>query len=322
MTPATAVKTARPAPTGGPSRPAIDATGRTPRPAIDPLNAHVANVLDETARLLDEQRANAFRVQAYRNAANTVRTLDRGVDDVLDTQGLAGLDRLPGIGQALARVIDQIVTTGRFPMLERLRGGTNVVAQLASIPGIGTKLARRLRDDHGIATLEQLEIAAHDGTLADIAGFGEKRIAAIQDVLATRLGRRSRRGEMAHDTVTRQAEPSVAELLDVDREYREGSDAGTLPRIAPRRFNPAHDKWLPILHATRDGTHYTALFSNTARAHERGKTHDWVVIYFEQHGVEGQRTIVTGTTGVLDGRRVVRGRELECVRHYDVALDT
>ena len=282
----------------------------------DPLNAHVANVLDETARLLEEQRANPFRVQAYRNAADTVRGLRRGVDEILDAEGLAGLDRLPGIGQALARVIDQVVTTGRFPMLERLHGASSGVAQLASIPGIGATLAQRLRDEHGIGTLEQLEIAAHDGTLAAIAGFGEKRIAGIQDVLATRLGRRSRREALNRAAAERHAEPSVEEILDIDREYRDGAVAGTLPRIAPRRFNPTHAKWLPILHATRGGTYYTALYSNTARAHERGTTHDWVVIYFDRTGMEGQRTVVTAATGALTGRRVVRGRELECERYY------
>jgi hypothetical protein len=282
----------------------------------DPLNAHVASVLDETARLLEEQRANAFRVQAYRNAAETIRALRRGVDDILDAEGLAGLDRLPGIGQALARVIDQIVTTGRFPMLERLHGATSGVAQLASIPGIGATLAQRLRDEHDIGTLEQLEIAANDGTLARIAGFGEKRIAGIQDVLATRLGRRSQRVAPTTAAAAGRAEPSVAELLDVDRAYREGAEAGTLPRIAPRRFNPTHAKWLPILHATRGSTHYTALYSNTARAHQRGATHQWVVIYFDGPAGEGQRTVVTAPAGSLGGRRVVRGRELECEQHY------
>jgi DNA polymerase (family X) len=282
----------------------------------DLLNMHVATLLDETARLLEEQRANPFRVQAYRNAADTVRALDRGVDDILDAEGLDGLDRLPAIGQTLARVIDQIVTTGRFPMLERLRSGTSPGVQLASMPGIGVKLAQRLRDEAGIETLEQLETAVHDGTLAEVAGFGDKRIATIRDVLATRLGRRSRGATAGPANVARPIEPSVAELLEVDREYREGSEAGTLPRIAPRRFNPTHAKWLPILHETRHGTHYTALYSNTARAHERRKTHDWVVVYFELDDVEGQRTIVTATAGTLKARRVVRGRELECERYY------
>ena len=60
-----------------------------------------------------------------------------------------------------------------------------------------------------------------------------------------------------------------------------------------------------------------ALFSNTARAHELRKTHDWVVIYFHTDRLgEGQRTVVTETHGALTGWRVVRGREDECRVHY------
>jgi putative hydrolase len=89
--------------------------------AVDPFNAYVADQLVEIADLLDEEGANEFRVAAYRRAATTIRALSGGVDDLIDSEGLSGLDRLPGIGQALARVIDQIVTRGRLPMLERLR---------------------------------------------------------------------------------------------------------------------------------------------------------------------------------------------------------
>jgi hypothetical protein len=62
---------------------------------------------------------------------------------------------------------------------------------------------------------------------------------------------------------------------------------------------------------------FTALFSNTARAHEFGRTRDWVVLYFYDGAhVEGQRTVVTEARGRLAGMRVVRGREAECVAHY------
>jgi hypothetical protein len=73
--------------------------------------------------------------------------------------------------------------------------------------------------------------------------------------------------------------------------------------------------WLPILHTQRGDWHFTALFSNTARAHDLDKTSDWVVLYFHtDHGPEAQRTVVTETSGSLSGRRVVRGREAECAR--------
>jgi len=108
-------------------------------------------------------------------------------------------------------------------------------------------------------------------------------------------------------------EPPAQWLLDVDREYRQAAQAGLLAKIAPRRFNPRGEAWLPVLHTQRGDWHFTALYSNTARAHELGREHDWVVLYAEhpRHG-ESQYTVVTATHGPLAGRRLVRGREAEC----------
>lgn len=110
--------------------------------------------------------------------------------------------------------------------------------------------------------------------------------------------------------------PSVAELLDVDREYREGAAAGALPRVAPRRFNPTGEAWLPILHTERGRRHYTALFSNTERAHHLGRTHDWVIIACDGGADARQYTVITAERGRLTGRRIVRGHERQCAAHY------
>jgi DNA polymerase (family 10) len=110
------------------------------------------------------------------------------------------------------------------------------------------------------------------------------------------------------------APPPVKLLLEIDDRYRTRAEAGRLRTIAPRRFNPERKSWLPILHVERDGWSLTAIYSNTARAHDLGRTRDWVVIYFERDGHEGQCTVVTETRGDLEGRRVVRGREGECAR--------
>jgi DNA polymerase (family 10) len=280
--------------------------------AVPPMNAQVADLLEAAAELLELQQANPFRVQAYRNAATTIRELPRNVLDLLHEEGLEGLDRLPGIGTALARAISLIVTTGRLPMVDRLRGESDPVTVLSSVPGIGRKLAQRVHEDLDIGTLEELEAAAHDGRLAGMAGFGEKRIAGVRDALATRLGRRGSRPVLPDDEP-----PGVRELLDVDREYREASASGRLHRIAPRRFNPGRKAWLPVMHTWRGPRHYTALFSNTARAHDLGRTRDWVVLYFDGKDGERQHTVVTATGGPLVGRRVVKGREAECSAWYE-----
>jgi len=275
------------------------------------MNRRIASRLDEVANLLEEQGANAFRVAAYRNGADTLRRLDHPVGEICADAGLEGLEALPGIGPRLARAIRELLATGRLPMLERLRGESNPVALLETVPGIGAALADRLWRELGIESLEGLEAAAYDGRLRDVAGIGDKRLAGIRDSLATRLGRVRRRSPAASAF-----EPPVAELLDVDREYRHGARTGSLRRIAPRRFNPKHQAWLPILHTRRGEHEYTALFSNTARAHQLGRTHDWVVIYCDGGVAERQYTIVTAHSGTLAGCRVVRGREPECERAY------
>ena len=99
-------------------------------------------------------------------------------------------------------------------------------------------------------------------------------------------------------------------LLQVDRMYRERAAAGELRKIAPRRFNPTGEAWLPILHARHGDWHFTALFSNTQLAHQLDKTSDWVVIFYHKDGQpDGRCTVVTATRGPSLGRRVIRGRE-------------
>jgi DNA polymerase (family 10) len=277
------------------------------------INFRIARRLDEVAEILAAQGANPYRVRAYRRAAETVRHLYGSVAEILRQQGEPGLRKLPGIGESLARSIATLLMTGTLPMLNRLRGETDSDSLLASVPGIGKQLARRLRRDLGIRTLEQLEAAAHDGRLKDIAGIAEKKLAGIIDSLATRLGhvRPLRRSDRE-----KSAEPGVNEILDVDREYRQKATDGILPKIAPRRFNPNREAWLPILHSERGNRQYIALFSNTARAHEKGKTTDWVVLYCETIDCERQYTVITSERGPLLGKRIVRGRELECMDYY------
>jgi DNA polymerase (family 10) len=274
----------------------------------DLTNRDVADRLEEAAHLLREQGSDRYRVEAYRRAAAIVRQWPVPTERVFRERGLDGLDDLPGIGPTIARAIRELLMRGRLPMLERLRGAADPVTLLASVPGIGPRLGTRLHDELQIDTLEQLEAAAHDGRLAAIGGFGRKRLAGIRDSLAHRLGR-IRAGQ-----VPAVAAAPVAELLDVDREYREKARAGQLRMIAPRRFNAAGRAWLPVLHTVRGARHYTALFSNSARAHRLGKTLDWVVIYGEDAIGEQQHTVITALRGPLRGQRVVAGREDEPAR--------
>lgn len=271
-----------------------------------PFNLDTAAMFRQCAEILRAQKANPFRVNAYLRAARTLETLPSDVRDILDDEGLAGLVTLPGIGKGLAAAIEEVARTGRLSQLDRLNGDAAPEALFQNVPGIGPTLARNIHDTLHVDTLEALELAAHDGRLAEVPGIGHRREAVIRAGLADLFGQRRARG------ARRSAAPPVDLLLDVDREYRKRAAAGELAKIAPKRFNPEGTAWLPILHTDRDRWHFTALFSNTARAHELGRTDDWVVIYYydDEHR-EGQNTVVTETRGALKGQRVVRGRESE-----------
>ena len=273
-------------------------------------NAEIGSMLEEVAELLALSDTTPFRARAYRHAAQRVRAMRRSIAQIARDGGTDALTRVAGIGPNLARVIVEIVSSGRLAMLDWLRGHADPEALLASVPGIGPELARRIHERLGVHTLEDLEAAAHDGRLGGVTGMGPRRIQAVRDVLAHRLGRHSC---AMH---AQGSQPSVGEILDVDREYREKAAAGVLRTIAPRRFNPRHRAWLPVLHTRRGDRDYTALFSNTARAHDLGKTNDWVVIFLDDDGSHHQATVVTESRGALATDRVVRGRERECLAYY------
>jgi hypothetical protein len=282
-----------------------------PAAGVPETNRRVAQALRRVALRLREQRANPFRVNAYLRAAGTVETLDRDVSDVLASQGLPGLVALPNVGWGIAAAIREMVQTGRWTLLQRLEEGSDPVRLLQLLPGMGPALARRLHQELQVDTLEDLEQALYEGKLDSIEGVGARRKEMIRSGLASLLGRRSPPPPAASPG------PDVATLLDVDREYRTRAAQDRLPRIAPRRLNPQRERWLPILHTRRGDWHFTALFSNTPLAHQLERTGDWVVLYFyDGEHRERQHTVVTETRGRLAGRRVVRGREAECLAHY------
>ena len=286
-----------------------------------PSNAAIADALERAATMLAEREANEHRVGAYRRAAETIVGLDAHVSEMVHAGGPDALEALPGIGERLSQRIAAFVHTGELSLLRELHEAVPPVRLFARITGIGRETAKKINTELGLETLEQLELAAYDGRLAALPGFGERRVRAVKAQLDSILARQTRRDARRARPLRPAAPPSdvpnVADLLSVDEEYRDHARRGILPTIAPRRFNPSGEAWLPVLETRRGPWRFTALHSNTPRAHELGKHTDWVVLYTTTpDGRERTCTVVTETRGELRGRRVVRGREAECAALY------
>lgn len=272
-----------------------------------PTNAAIAAVLDEVARLLEAQGASRPRVRSYRRVASVVRRVQRSAVETLATKGVAGLAAMTKTSYGLTAAIAEIAATGQLALLDGLRGTIHPESLLVGEAGIGGRLARRVEETLGIVTHAELQVAAGDGRLGKVPGFGARRVRAVHRALTVRFGVRVR-GRLTPASLFR---VPLDEVLDVDRQYRACAVRGRLPCVVPPDGVARGFAWPPILHTARGERFYTALFAVTALAHALGKTNDWVVVYAENPHGRRQAMVVTETVGPHAGHRVVRGREHE-----------
>ena len=276
-------------------------TQRTPVDAPTYCNGWIADSLRLAASVLAVQGAHAARGTAYCRATDAIMTLDSNLRDIAGAEGHAALVAMPGIGHSLAGPVAELLATGRWGFLERLRGALDPEALFCAVPGIGPSLAQKLHKNLRLESLEALEAAARDGGLQRMAGFGPRRAATVLAAFAAMPARV--RPPMPNPA----NEPEIALLLDVDAEYREQAADGELFTIPPRHFDRDVGTWLPVLHTTRGSWHLTALWSYMPRAYLYGRGDDPVAVYFHCDGrPEGRRTIAGAA------HRIVRGREAEC----------
>jgi DNA polymerase/3'-5' exonuclease PolX len=159
-------------------------------PHAPATNRRIAERLSEAARLLQSQGASRYRVKAYRDAARGVAFHPRPLALVFAQRGVRGLDGIPGVGLGIAAGIAQMLSTGRWSLLEHLRASSLPTVVLQSVPGMGAALARRICEELAISTLEELREAAHDGRLDGLPGVGPRRASAWRAVLADMLDAR------------------------------------------------------------------------------------------------------------------------------------
>jgi len=132
----------------------------------------VADILDEIGTLLELKGENPFKTRAYGNAARTLR----GLTEELHTLVVENrLREVKGIGEALSAKITELVTTGRLKYYEDLRKNFPPgLMDMLRIPGFGPKKAKRLFEELGIASIDDLEKACNADRLSGLEGFGAK----------------------------------------------------------------------------------------------------------------------------------------------------
>ena len=191
-----------------------------------PRNQDVAEQLELLADLLEIEGQAAFRVLAYRRAAQRVRDTGGPVAQ-LALDGKA--KELPGIGATIQDKIVQIVDTGEIEALARRRKTIPPeVVDFLRIPGLGPKTVRKIWQDLGVTTLAELKEAARAQRLRTLPGLGAK----VEENILKSVGRK-KKATGPPRTLLGQALPALLAVVDVLREHPAAervSEAGSARR--------------------------------------------------------------------------------------------
>jgi DNA polymerase (family 10) len=143
-------------------------------------NIEVASLLYELADL-KEMKGVPWEPIQFRKAARAIETLNEDIAAVYARGGKDALLELPGVGLGIAGRIEEYLTTGKLPEIEKLKAGIpKGVEEMMHIMGLGPKKALRLYNERRIRSIAELEAAAKAGRIRTLAGFGEK---SEQDIL-------------------------------------------------------------------------------------------------------------------------------------------
>jgi DNA polymerase (family X) len=191
-------------------------------------NAEIAAAMEELGTLYELDGAVRYRVLAYREAARVIGQSPVSVEQ-LAREGRA--TELPGIGDTLQTKILALVETGEIPSATKLKQKFPAsLVQVTRIPGVGAKTARRLFDELGVASLDDLREAAEAERIRSVKGLGEKFEASVLAAL-DKLGEEGAAGRVLLSKVLPVAE-ELAETLRAHPTADRVTVAGSARRMA------------------------------------------------------------------------------------------
>ncbi|HWI60221.1 MAG TPA: DNA polymerase/3'-5' exonuclease PolX [Symbiobacteriaceae bacterium] len=187
-------------------------------------NRDVAQALYEIADLLELKGEDPFKIRAYRKAGEEVELLLEGIAD-LARHGR--LQNVKGIGKAIAGKIQELLSTGQMEYLEELRRAIPPgIRDLTQVPGLGARTAEVLFSRLGIDSLDRLELAARQGQLRDLPGWGARKEAQLLESLA----RFKKRGERVPLGAVSPVAGALAEYLQRHPAVQKAEVAGSIRR--------------------------------------------------------------------------------------------
>ncbi len=138
------------------------------------INQEIAQIFSQIAEFL-EMEESSFESRAYTKAARIVESMEEDLNKIYKDKGIDGLKSLPGIGQGLAKKIEEYIQVGKISKYERLKKESPVDLEvLTAIEGLGPRKIKILYQELGIKNITDLKKAAQAGKIRELEGFGKK----------------------------------------------------------------------------------------------------------------------------------------------------
>jgi len=180
-------------------------------------NQEIAKIFYEIANYL-EMEGVAFKPYAYQKAALTLETLEKDVEEIYKRGGVKALKEIPGVGESIAKQIEEYLKTGKVNGYEKLKKKTPInLEEIIAVEGVGPRKAKTLYQKLGIRNLKDLERAAKSHKISPLFGFGEKTEKNILEGIA--FLKRSKGRFLLGDILpkVREVEEKLKSLKEVER---------------------------------------------------------------------------------------------------------
>ena len=294
-------------------------------------NLELADIFDRVADMLEIKGENPFKVRAYRKVVLTLESLPEDIERIYEK---GRLRNIPGVGEGIAKKIEELLKTGKLEYYEELKKNLpEGLVEMLSVPDVGPKTAQLLHKRLGIESIDQMEKAAKKGKIRDLEGMGEK---TEENILRGIDLLRRRTGRMLLGTAYQMSESIVERLSRMD-EVKLISPAGSLRRmketigdidilITSPKPKPVMDVFVSLPEVTQvlahGATKSSVIMENRMQVDVRvvkGESFGAAIQYFtgsKQHNIRireiaSKKGLKINEYGVFRGKKKIAGKEEE-----------
>lgn len=294
-------------------------------------NLELAGIFDRIADMLEIKGENPFRVHAYRKVVLTLESLPEDIERIYES---GRLKNIPGVGEGIAKKIEELLKTGKLAYFEDLRKSLpEGLVEMLSVPDVGPKTAQLLYKKLGIEGIDEMEKAAKGGKIKGLEGMGEK---TEENILRGIELLRRRTGKMLLGTAF-QLSQAIVEILSSMDEVELISPAGSLRRmketvgdidilVTSRKPKPVMDVFVNLPEVTQvlahGDTKSSVIMENRMQVDVRvvgGASFGAALQYFtgsKQHNIKireiaAKLGLKINEYGVFKGKKKIAGQEEE-----------